>query len=172
MANNVNGIQDAYCWSINKIAIQFEMDRRTVTERIRAAGISPAGMKNGHPVYALRDVGPALYRRQMETMTVEFNEDGEPLLEPRDRLHWYQAQIYKVQFEKTAKALVDAGDYRREMAKMAAVMLPFLESVPDHLKDATDREGCGLDDATLACAERAVSPIIEHLREVIDDNNI
>ncbi|MFD2437250.1 hypothetical protein [Modicisalibacter luteus] len=44
--------QDAYIWSISRIAEAFRMDRRTVTKRLQDAGVTPAGKKRGNPVYS------------------------------------------------------------------------------------------------------------------------
>lgn len=45
-------------WSINRLAIEFRLDRRTVAKRID--GIAPAGTEKGSDVWKLVDVAPAL----------------------------------------------------------------------------------------------------------------
>jgi len=45
-------------WSINALATEFGLDRRTVGLRIRA--IPPAGQLAGHDAWALDDVAPVL----------------------------------------------------------------------------------------------------------------
>jgi hypothetical protein len=48
-------------WSVNALAIEFNLDRRTVARRI--AGIPPAGAIAGHPAWRLSDVAGDLTRR-------------------------------------------------------------------------------------------------------------
>ena len=49
-------------WSISALAIEFDMDRRTVAARLRH--ISPCGERNGHAVWNLADAAPALAKRE------------------------------------------------------------------------------------------------------------
>ncbi|MBC0702615.1 DUF1441 family protein, partial [Escherichia coli] len=59
--SNISNIGDVYHWSIAKIAEAFAMDRKVVKKRLLEANIPVAGTVRGNPVYALRDVGPALF---------------------------------------------------------------------------------------------------------------
>lgn len=45
-------------WSINALATEFGLDRRTVAKRL--ADVPPAGERAGHPVWRLADALPAL----------------------------------------------------------------------------------------------------------------
>lgn len=45
-------------WSVNALATELEIDRRTVAKRLR--DVPPAGEKAGHPVWLLADALPAL----------------------------------------------------------------------------------------------------------------
>ncbi|RWI90526.1 MAG: hypothetical protein EOR22_23575 [Mesorhizobium sp.] len=45
-------------WSINALATEFGLDRRTVA--LRVGEITPAAKENGHPVWYLADVAPVL----------------------------------------------------------------------------------------------------------------
>jgi hypothetical protein len=47
-------------WSVNALALEFDMDRRTVTQILR--GVRPAGRLKGHPAWRLRDAAGALLR--------------------------------------------------------------------------------------------------------------
>jgi hypothetical protein len=64
--SSVGDLREAFRWSISKISEAFSLDRATVRKRIEASGISPAGQVRGNPVYALRDVGPALFQEEMQ----------------------------------------------------------------------------------------------------------
>ena len=47
-------------WSVNGLATELEIDRRTVARRLR--DVPPAGKRGGHPVWRMADALPALTR--------------------------------------------------------------------------------------------------------------
>ena len=47
-------------WSINALATEFRLDRRTVARRLSQAGVAPAGNKAGAPTFRLSDAARAL----------------------------------------------------------------------------------------------------------------
>jgi hypothetical protein len=55
MAASTNGL-----WSVNALALEFDMDRRTVTQVLRT--VRPAGRLKGHPAWYLREAAAALLR--------------------------------------------------------------------------------------------------------------
>jgi hypothetical protein len=55
MAASTNGL-----WSVNALALEFDMDRRTVTQVLRT--VRPAGRLKGHPAWHLREAAAALLR--------------------------------------------------------------------------------------------------------------
>ncbi len=55
MAATTNGL-----WSINALALEFDMDRRTVTQILRT--VRPAGRLKGHPAWRLKEAAVALLR--------------------------------------------------------------------------------------------------------------
>jgi hypothetical protein len=55
MAATTNGL-----WSVNALALEFDMDRRTVTQVLRT--VRPAGKLKGHPAWHLREAAAALLR--------------------------------------------------------------------------------------------------------------
>ncbi len=55
MTASTNGL-----WSVNGLALEFAMDRRTVTQVLRT--VRPAGKLKGHPVWHLREAAAALLR--------------------------------------------------------------------------------------------------------------
>jgi hypothetical protein len=70
--SSVGDLREAFRWSISKISEAFSLDRATVRKRIEASGISPAGQVRGNPVYALRDVGPALFRKKCRAIPTPY----------------------------------------------------------------------------------------------------
>ena len=55
-------------WSINALALEFDMDRRTVTQVLRT--VRPAGRLKGYPAWRLRDAAAALLRHASMSPTM------------------------------------------------------------------------------------------------------
>tara|TARA_R110002096_G_scaffold5948_2_gene27316 strand:+ start:9962 stop:10456 length:495 start_codon:yes stop_codon:yes gene_type:complete len=134
MAGEINNIADAYNWSVSQFARAFSLDRRTVTRRIEEACISPAGKKNGHPTYALKDGARAIYSEQ-----ISFNPDHDPaLLPPTDRKAWYQSENERVKLEVQLRSLLSSHEVHREMSQLAKAVTTTLDSLPDILERDCD----------------------------------
>ena len=75
-------------WSISALAIEFDMDRRTVSARLK--NIPPCGERNGHAVWNLADVAPKLAKREQSAR----NGSGDNYLDSIfDRLtHWEEIE--------------------------------------------------------------------------------
>ena len=54
-------MQQPALWSVNALATEFGLDRRTAAKRL--AKVPPAGEKAGHPAWRLADAAPALMGR-------------------------------------------------------------------------------------------------------------
>ena len=118
-------------WSISWLADQFRLDRRTVTRRIRDAGIPPAGQQSGFPVFRLADVAPVLVdpiSRALEG-TVDPRD-----LPPKDRKDFYQSENERLKVETTMGALVPAVEVEADMAELVKMAVQFLETLPDVLE--------------------------------------
>ncbi|MXD03589.1 DUF1441 family protein, partial [Escherichia coli] len=89
-----------YRWSIAKIEEAFAMDRKVVKKRLLEANIPVAGTVRGNPVYALRDVGPALF----ESKSVIDSDIHDPSrMEPKERKDWFQSENERIKMETTLK---------------------------------------------------------------------
>ncbi|WP_313683794.1 DUF1441 family protein [Pantoea sp.] len=130
--SDISKIGDAYNWSVAKIAEAFGMDRKTVRKRLIDANITAADTVRGNPVYALKDVGPALF------VSEEFNDPDSrhdpSLMDPKSRKDWFQSENERVKLESTLKQLVPADEVHREMAMMAKSVLQVLDTWPDRLE--------------------------------------
>lgn len=145
--------QDAYIWSISRIAEAFGMDRRTVKGRIDSFGVQPSGTKRGNPVYALADVGPALFG---ENSTPGAGGISLEDLMPKDRKDWFQSENERLKFEREIKQLVPADEFARELSVLAKTVAASLDSLPDMLE-----RDAGLPPEAI---ERVVG-VIDNLRE-------
>ena len=143
--------QDAYSWSISRIAEAFGMDRRTVKSRIDAAGVMPAGTRKGNAVYALADIGPALFGdTQQQAFGVMSIED----MLPKDRKDWFQSENERLKYEKEIRQLIPSHEFAREISKLARGVVNTLDMLPDLLErdvgltpDAINRVVEALDGA-------------------------
>tara|TARA_R110000772_G_scaffold48089_4_gene109902 strand:+ start:80890 stop:81396 length:507 start_codon:yes stop_codon:yes gene_type:complete len=125
----VNRLADVYNWNITRIADAFNMDRGTVRRRIRDAGVLPAGTRNGVSVYALRDIGPALFGE-----VISANGAGPEDMIPTDRKAWYQSENERIKLEKEMRLLVPVEEVHREMSRLARSVAGGLDTLSDILE--------------------------------------
>lgn len=121
--------QDAYNWSVSRIAEAFRMDRRTVTKRLQESGVAPAAMKRGNPVYALSDIGSALFGESGRVAGGVNLDDF-----PDARKAWYQSENERLKFEKEIRQLIPADEFARELSVLAKTTAAALDSIPDMLE--------------------------------------
>lgn len=140
MTSKIEQMSEAYMWSISKLAYAFGMDRRTVTRRIEDANLEPAGKKNGHPVYALKSAGPALFVNAV----APFKGDPEEL-QPQDRKAWYQSENERVKLEVQLRQLIPSEEVHREMSNLAKAVTSTLDSLPDILERDCDLQSAHLE---------------------------
>jgi hypothetical protein len=156
MGSNVNDINEAYQWSISHIARVFSMDRKTVSRRLEGELVRPAGTRAGYPVYALKDVAPALFGHVM----VGGQEPND--MTPPDRRAWYQSENDRLKFEVQTGQLVPTHDVRLQMSTLAKATANTLESLPDILE-----RDCGLSAEALDRVQDVIDSHREQMYRVI-----
>ncbi|MDP5205803.1 DUF1441 family protein, partial [Alishewanella sp. SMS9] len=150
----LHSIDDAYAWSISRIAEAFGLDRRTVSARIKDSRAEPAGLRKGHPTYLLRDIGPALFG---ETRTAVPGDELDPAnMLPKDRKDWYQSERERLKLETELKELVPAAEVARGYADLVKAVVNPLDSLIDELESKVGLSGDALE---------RVQRIIDGLRE-------
>ena len=149
--------QDAYHWSISKIATAFGMDRRTVSKRLQEHGISPAGTKRGNPVYALADVGPAVFN---EPKVIAGGLDLDQM--PDARKAWYQSENERLKFEKEIRTLIPADEFTRELATLAKATAAGLDQLPDMLE-----RDAGLEPEAIERVQKVIDALREQLYQAV-----
>ncbi|WP_281645551.1 DUF1441 family protein [Parendozoicomonas sp. Alg238-R29] len=122
---------EANNWSISRISNGFGMARETVAKRLENAAVVPAGMHRGYPVYALKDVGPALFSETAGLSTGEIDPNA---LDPKGRKDWYDSELARIKLEKEMGQLIEASDMARETAELVKSFVNPLDGMVDVLE--------------------------------------
>lgn len=143
----------ARLWSINALAEEFGIDRRTVKKRLE--GIPPAGEASGHQAWRLRDVAIAVMGPQ-----AAFAGDPDFIdpdkMHPTDRLSHYRAEREKSKWLAEERFQIPSG----EVEKVVATAFKSLAQSLDTLPDVLERD-CALGPVEV---ERAIE-VIDAARE-------
>ncbi len=134
-------------WSINALAEEFGIDRRTVKKRLD--GIPPAGEVSGHPAWRLRDVAVAVMGPQAAVTIGGLDPDELP---PKDRLDHYRAEREKIKWQAEERISIPAPEVEAVVASAFKALSQGLDTIPDVLEN----------DCALGAAE------VERTIEVID----
>ena len=157
----VNRLADVYKWNITRIADAFNMDRGTVRRRIRDAGLIPAGTINGVSVYALKDIGPALFGDVLSAPGT-----GPDDMMPTDRKAWYQSENERIKLEKEMRLLVPVEEVHLEMSRLARSVASGLDSLADILE-----RDAGLAPDTIELVQNSTDALREQMyRAVVEDD--
>lgn len=129
--SNISSINDAYLYNISRLAEGFGFDRKTVRSRLNQAQVKPAGRRKGNPVYALSDVGPALFGSHV--IPDERRKDPDDF-EPKERKEWFQSENERLKFQQNIGELIPEPEYRADLAQVFKVVVAFFESLPDKME--------------------------------------
>jgi histidine ammonia-lyase len=124
-------IRRGLCVSIAAVAHEFGHSRRTVTARIKAARLEPAGVRNGNAVYRLRDLTRVLRIGEYAVLDPEN-------LPPFQRRAHFQAQHLALTLERLRAVLCDAADVEAENARFAGMVRRCFDTLPARLVRACD----------------------------------
>jgi DNA-binding transcriptional regulator PaaX len=160
----ITRIEDAYNWNLTQIANAFGLHRDTVRKRLLAAGVVPAGTRSNASVYALRDVGPALFAQNLNVIGAEPDE-----LPPTERRAWYQSENERVKLEIELRELVRAEEVHQEMSRLAKAVASGLDSLSDMLE-----RDAGLHPEAIILVEKVTDNLREQMYQSIinDDEEI
>lgn len=121
-------------WSISRLAEEFGMDRKTVSARIREAGIPPAGKRSGYDIYRLADVAAAVLGVDDGGGSGEGGVIDPRDLPPKERKDFYQSENERLKVEVTMGTLVPAVEVEADMAELVKDVVQFLDTLPDVLE--------------------------------------
>lgn len=128
----IGSIGDAYNWSIFKISEAFGIHRDSVKKKLHESNISSAALVKGNPVYALKDVGPALFGMRKETEEPGFQDPSK--MEPKERKDWYQSENERVKLEEKQRTLIPVDEVVFVYSSMRKAVVQVLETLPDILE--------------------------------------
>lgn len=147
-------IRNAYNWNVTSIARAFDMHRNTVSARLKDAGIQPVAKRGNAPLYALGDVGPALFAgRDVGGSAIDPDQ-----MDPQSRRAWFQSENERLKFESGQRHLVPDDQVAREYAQMVKAVANGLDSLPDEL----ERE-CGLTPEALELVQMKIDAMRESI---------
>ena len=155
---DVSNIGDVYNWSVAKIAEAFGMDRKAVKRRLLEANIPVAATLRGNPVYALRNVGPALFGGGE---TAEGDSIHDPsLMDPKSRKDWYQSENERLKLEKEQRKLVPIDEVVFVYSSMRKAVVQVLDTIPDILE-----RDCGLTPQAVGMVQKSIDDLRYTLQE-------
>ncbi|EOS8341139.1 TPA: DUF1441 family protein [Vibrio parahaemolyticus] len=129
---SVSHLNDAFSWNITRIAEAFGLHRDTVRKRLKEARVKPSGKKSGVDIYALADVGPALFAAESSNKS---EDDYNPnKMVPKDRKDFFQSERERLKYETEIGELIPEGEYRLDLAATLKYLVSAFESLPDNLE--------------------------------------
>ncbi len=145
-----------YEWSVSKLAEGFNLDRRTVTKRLKSAGIECVRKDGRAELYELSVAARALFE---PNVTAQVNELQNPeVMLPKDRKDWFQSENERLKFELAEGQLCEVDDVARQMALMAKAVVQVLETLPDVLE-----RDCGLQPKQVARVQSSIDDLRDQL---------
>lgn len=111
-------------WSVNALATELRMDRRTVAKRLADAGVQPSGRRAGSPVYALRDAIAAALELPAP------DGAGLSLEAERARLSKEQADHQALKNAQLRGELLERDEVETTWARMVLAAKERLRSIP------------------------------------------
>lgn len=128
----VSQLNDAFAWNITRIAEAFGLHRDTVRKRLKEGRVKPTGKKAGVDVYALADVGPALFAAEVGNKS---EDDYDPnKMAPKDRKDFFQSERERLKFQTEIGELIPDSEYRLDFAEVLKFLVSAFESLPDNLE--------------------------------------
>lgn len=123
------------CFSISRLAEGLGMARETVSKRFREAGVPSSGVRNGYPVYSLRDALPVLFPSGIVDGVLD-----PKTLPPVERSAWFQSELKRLDVEARARELIPSEAHYAGLATMANDIVQFLERLPERLAEGLSPE--------------------------------
>lgn len=136
-------------WSINRLAKELGMDRRTITKRLQ--NVHPMGRNSNGPVYRLADAVRAIFEQPTASETDQLNA----------RILRARAESAEIDLERTKDNLLVAKDVEKAAFDVARAEREVLHNWPDRVAPILAAE-FGINQVGLATAlEREIRIFME-----------
>lgn len=129
MARTVSDISSWRHCSLNKISQMAGISRETVQNRLNAAGVKAADIRDGFPVYDIWQAAEAILAPKV---IVDYSDPEK--LPPKERRDWYAGTLDKMRIEKEDGKLLDYSETKQIVAEIIKPALQMLDSIPDNLE--------------------------------------
>lgn len=156
-SSNVVPAENAFSWSIRKIAKAFRVGRETVARKIEENGVVPDSYEVGHPVYAIHKIAPILYR---DTSVAPDGERDPHKMEPKDRWDWIKGSREWDALLLDRKQLIKSDEIREENSEILRRLMVPIEGLPEELERLFNFSGDQVE---------MVEQIIDQVRQSICD---
>jgi phage terminase Nu1 subunit (DNA packaging protein) len=114
--------------TVNAFAGAAVVDHATITRRLKAADIEPHSKKGKQALFRLRDLLHVTYA------TDEYGRIDADKLTPFARRAHYQSEMQKLKLEEERGTMIPAIEVEQEQARVAKIVVRFLETLPDVLE--------------------------------------
>jgi hypothetical protein len=141
--------------SINQAAQEFGHDRATIAKRVRELGLSPAGERQGHPVFRLRDL------LTMERHGPDGDADPDKM-SPFERQAHYKAESEKQRVNLARGQLMQREAAEVEWSRVLRVIALELDTVVDEIE-----RDVGASQSVLEKIEAKLDVVRERMYESI-----
>lgn len=142
--------------SFRELEAETGLDRETIKKRIAVCGVEPSMLRNGKPVYRLRDVLRAVLLRDDNG-----NIDPEKL-EPYQRQAHYKAQLDKLKLDEQMREVIPRIEVEQEQARVMRVVQLALDTLPDVIE-----RDCGVGGQVVARIEQCVNDLREQMHAAL-----
>ncbi|MCF6459054.1 DUF1441 family protein [Pseudoalteromonas sp. MMG024] len=129
---SVSSIDDAYLMNISSLSRAFDLHRDTVRKRLNAARVKPIKKIKSTDVYALADVGPALFGQEAKAEQDDIHDPSK--MAPKDRKDFFQSERERLKFETEIGELIPEPHYQLDLSETLKKVVSFFESMPDKME--------------------------------------
>lgn len=112
----------------------FDMDPKTIRKRIAANNIRPNGMRNGAPIYRIKDVAPYFVKPagDIEYYIKNMNHTDLPPILLKE---FWNGQRARQAYEKEEGSLITKGEFRDALAEVFSTLRQTLLLTSDTVED-------------------------------------
>lgn len=161
--SQVTDINDKFLYSLSQLSNAFGPARETISKRLQAGGVRPAGSRAGHDVFHIRDAAQAIVLGDNNARSFETIENPDAL-PPKERLDWYKSENERTKLQKESGLLVPIDEHQLALSAVVKLVVMTLDTMGDNL----ERSGVG-DAEVLRRIDAAVDAARERLAVQLEE---